>query len=563
MDRVSVDDPELGENLARMRLEAEKSADGPFEPVIFLPGEHILYDTVRVAPDQRIEDVVWGSLARRPTHVGKMITWDGLRPDGTVRVAAVSNEILEEAEEFASEHGIDPFAIAAKPAPGAYDGHPVFSGGFPRTDSGADSSHAASGGAPKEPSAATESSRTNPAGAFNRVGRMAVGTALALVADVPARIRGVLGRAARPGPEAVHPASPDSASPRAAARRSNPAVSPSGGGALSSRDPMELFGIRRLHALARSWRIPLGAGYATAIALACGIAWGIVGLRDVGPRQFAPPEIGIGADPATDVRPPTRGIAGIPGEVPPSVKPRGNPNPPTRREADDRRAPTRPRVHPADRLAAPRVPFEENGRFAALEPPIRGEAIRPLGELSNPYGDVPLRLRDRPDGHPGIPPSDRFEEQRLASLPPPEEAVPGVAQPEEDPSPPVTSLPPKNRPPDLDAESPGSDGGPPSSAAPSQPSDAPSGQPESPGAAAVARYATVREALPLGEVSLIGVYGSTNNRRALVRLPSGGLRRVEVGDSVDGGEVSAIGGSDITYVKDGRPIRLSMPPFRG
>ena len=83
--------------------------------------------------------------------------------------------------------------------------------------------------------------------------------------------------------------------------------------------------------------------------------------------------------------------------------------------------------------------------------------------------------------------------------------------------------------------------------------------PKIPTRASVARRATVPNAINLRRVNLIGVYGTPSARRALVRLPSGRYVKVSVGDRVDGGKVSAIGKSDLRYVKKGKNITLKMP----
>ncbi len=83
--------------------------------------------------------------------------------------------------------------------------------------------------------------------------------------------------------------------------------------------------------------------------------------------------------------------------------------------------------------------------------------------------------------------------------------------------------------------------------------------PRIPSSSSVAKRATLNNAINLAKVNLIGVYGSKSNRRALVRLPSGKYRKVQVGDRVDGGKVAAIGESELRYVKGGRNIVLSMP----
>lgn len=61
------------------------------------------------------------------------------------------------------------------------------------------------------------------------------------------------------------------------------------------------------------------------------------------------------------------------------------------------------------------------------------------------------------------------------------------------------------------------------------------------------------------DVTLIGVYGSPSQRRALVRLPSGRYVKVQVGDRIDGGQVAAISQNEVRYVKRGRSVTLRMP----
>ncbi|WP_319826488.1 hypothetical protein [Thalassovita sp.] len=80
-----------------------------------------------------------------------------------------------------------------------------------------------------------------------------------------------------------------------------------------------------------------------------------------------------------------------------------------------------------------------------------------------------------------------------------------------------------------------------------------------PSKASVARQATVKDALDLRQVNLIGVYGKPSDRRALVRLSNGRYKKVQVGDSIDGGKVAAIGETELRYVKGGRAIVLKMP----
>jgi len=83
--------------------------------------------------------------------------------------------------------------------------------------------------------------------------------------------------------------------------------------------------------------------------------------------------------------------------------------------------------------------------------------------------------------------------------------------------------------------------------------------PEIPTTASVARQATIKNAINLNKVNLIGVYGTSSNRRALVRLSSGRYKKVQVGDRIDGGRVSAINQDELHYTKGKRQVVLKMP----
>ncbi len=84
-------------------------------------------------------------------------------------------------------------------------------------------------------------------------------------------------------------------------------------------------------------------------------------------------------------------------------------------------------------------------------------------------------------------------------------------------------------------------------------------QPSLPTRASVAKQATLTNAIRLDRLSLIGVYGSPSDRRALIRLPSGRYLKVKVGDRLDGGRIAAIQASRLEYVKGGRSYDLKMP----
>ncbi|GKY88722.1 hypothetical protein [Sinisalibacter aestuarii] len=85
--------------------------------------------------------------------------------------------------------------------------------------------------------------------------------------------------------------------------------------------------------------------------------------------------------------------------------------------------------------------------------------------------------------------------------------------------------------------------------------------PAIPTSASVATRATTENALNLREINLIGIYGSSNSRRALVRLKTGRYVKVEVGDRLDGGQVTSISANRLTYQKGSRTYALEVLPL--
>ncbi|MDV7270160.1 hypothetical protein RYZ20_04505 [Thioclava sp. A2] len=82
--------------------------------------------------------------------------------------------------------------------------------------------------------------------------------------------------------------------------------------------------------------------------------------------------------------------------------------------------------------------------------------------------------------------------------------------------------------------------------------------PKIPTSASVAKQATVRNGIDLGEMNLIGLFGSSKSRRALIRMPNGKFVKVGVGDRLDGGKVTAIGTDTISYTKKSRNYTLKL-----
>lgn len=83
--------------------------------------------------------------------------------------------------------------------------------------------------------------------------------------------------------------------------------------------------------------------------------------------------------------------------------------------------------------------------------------------------------------------------------------------------------------------------------------------PKIPSSASVARQATIQNAINLKKNNLIGVYGTSAGRRALVRMSNGRYKKLQVGDRFDGGKVAAISDTELRYVKSGKNVILKLP----
>jgi len=85
--------------------------------------------------------------------------------------------------------------------------------------------------------------------------------------------------------------------------------------------------------------------------------------------------------------------------------------------------------------------------------------------------------------------------------------------------------------------------------------------PTIPTSASVATQATVKNAINLRDINLIGIYGTSSARRALVRMKNGRYVKVEVGDALDGGRVTSITATELTYQKGSRAYKLGVLPL--
>jgi hypothetical protein len=199
-----------------------------------------------------------------------------------------------------------------------------------------------------------------------------------------------------------------------------------------------------------------------------------------------------------------------------------------------------------DRSATRVIPEDARAGLAKYRPKLRPDAIKARAAASETAANARARLSEyRPVARPAV---LRSPEEAAAESPDAPATARAVAQsirptvrpgnfrrvvaranPELKPAPRLASIPPRTV------------------------------TPKIPSSTSVTREATIQNAINLRRINLIGVYGKPSERRALVRLSNGRYKKVKVGDTLDGGRVSAIGDSELRYQRRGRNLVLKMP----
>lgn len=76
---------------------------------------------------------------------------------------------------------------------------------------------------------------------------------------------------------------------------------------------------------------------------------------------------------------------------------------------------------------------------------------------------------------------------------------------------------------------------------------------------AAARSFAPQAARGSGELTLVGVFGTSSQRHALVLLPGGTVQRVRPGETVNGVEIAAVGDDSVRVRINGRDGVLRLP----
>ena len=75
----------------------------------------------------------------------------------------------------------------------------------------------------------------------------------------------------------------------------------------------------------------------------------------------------------------------------------------------------------------------------------------------------------------------------------------------------------------------------------------------------MAKSATEKSNFKKSQISLVGIFGDPNKRRALIRLSSGRYVKVQTGDKIGGWKISAISENSLRINKDRRNQTLRIP----
>ncbi len=114
---VALDNPDLPAALADLRAQAEHLAPEGLRCKIIIPDEQLRYLTISGVPAGSERSMARVALEGATPYKVEQLSFDCVRlTDGSLSIAAVAHETLDEAEAFAMEHGFAPYSFAAIPA---------------------------------------------------------------------------------------------------------------------------------------------------------------------------------------------------------------------------------------------------------------------------------------------------------------------------------------------------------------------------------------------------------------------------------------------------------------
>ncbi len=125
---VPLDDPGLRDRMAELRAQAEALAGGEVMTKLILPENQVLFTSLASAgvPEAARADVVRRALDGMTPYAVDELAFDWEAEGDVLHVAVVARETLDEAEDFANDHGFNPVSLVARPKGGSFTGEPFF-----------------------------------------------------------------------------------------------------------------------------------------------------------------------------------------------------------------------------------------------------------------------------------------------------------------------------------------------------------------------------------------------------------------------------------------------------
>lgn len=126
LGKVSLDSPDLPDQLGDLRALAEARAGGDFTTKLVIPASQIRFTVARLAEGADEGEQVRAALeGRTPYDVAELVCdWQMIGQDA--HIAVVARETLHEAEGFATDHGFNPVAFGAIAPDGRHPEEPWF-----------------------------------------------------------------------------------------------------------------------------------------------------------------------------------------------------------------------------------------------------------------------------------------------------------------------------------------------------------------------------------------------------------------------------------------------------
>lgn len=126
IDEVSLESKHLDQDLKNLITRAGDFSAAPVKTKVIIPNEQIKYLEIPVVEGTDNADLIKNNLQGATPYAIEDLAFDWCEANGTLQVAAVARETLDEAHEFASMYNFKPQGFVAIPPAGAFKGEVVF-----------------------------------------------------------------------------------------------------------------------------------------------------------------------------------------------------------------------------------------------------------------------------------------------------------------------------------------------------------------------------------------------------------------------------------------------------